>query len=205
MRRHPLSLDWKTLILLRWQCLQSVYRFNAIPVKISVVSSAKMEKSNVRSIHNAKRPTTTKTILKNKQKPQQSWKTHTFRFQNFLHNYSNQNSMVLVWKWKWKSVMSNSLRPHGLYSPRNSPGQNTGVGSLSLLQGVSPTQGSDPGLLHCRRTLYQLSHQGSPGLRTNIKTNGPELSPERKLTICNQLIFDNDATVTPRWGGEQSL
>ena len=44
------------------------------------------------------------------------------------------------------SVMSDSLRPHGLYSPWNSPGQNTGVGSLSLLQGIFPTQGSNPGL-----------------------------------------------------------
>ena len=49
-----------------------------------------------------------------------------------------------------------------LYSPWNSPGQNTGVGSLFLLQGISPTQGSNPGLLHCRRILYQLSHHGSP-------------------------------------------
>ena len=60
------------------------------------------------------------------------------------------------------SVMSDSLRPHGLYSPWNSPGQNTGVGSLSLLQGIIPTQGSNPGLLHCGRLLYQLSHKGSP-------------------------------------------
>ena len=60
------------------------------------------------------------------------------------------------------SVMSNSLRPHGLYSPWNSPGQNTGVGSLSLLQGIFPTQGSNPGLPHCRWILYQLSHKGSP-------------------------------------------
>ena len=60
------------------------------------------------------------------------------------------------------SVMSNSLWPHGLYSPWNSPGQNTGVGSLSLLQGIFPTQGSNPGLPHCRRILYQLSHKGSP-------------------------------------------
>ena len=58
--------------------------------------------------------------------------------------------------------MSGSLRPHGLYSPWDSPGQNTGVGSLSLLQGIFPTQGLKPGLLHCRWILYQLSHQGSP-------------------------------------------
>ena len=44
----------------------------------------------------------------------------------------------------------------------NSPGQNTGVGSLSLLQGIFPTQGSNPGLPHCRWILYQLSHKGSP-------------------------------------------
>ena len=50
----------------------------------------------------------------------------------------------------------------GLYSPWNSPGQNTGVGSLSLLQGVFPTQISNSGRPHCRRILYQLSHQGSP-------------------------------------------
>ena len=56
--------------------------------------------------------------------------------------------------------MSNSLQPHGLYSAWNSPGQNTGVGSLSLLQGIFPTQGSDPGLPHCRQILYQLSYQG---------------------------------------------
>ena len=60
------------------------------------------------------------------------------------------------------SVMSDSLWPHGLYSSWNSPGQNTGVGSCSLLQGIFPTQGSNPGLPHCRWILYQLSHKGSP-------------------------------------------
>ena len=50
--------------------------------------------------------------------------------------------------------MSNSLWPHGLYSPWNSLGQNTGVGSLSLLQGNFQTQGSNPGLPHWRQILY---------------------------------------------------
>jgi len=58
--------------------------------------------------------------------------------------------------------MSDSLRPHGLYSPRNSPGQNTGVGSLSLLQRIFSTQQLKAGLPHCRQILYQLSHKGSP-------------------------------------------
>ena len=58
--------------------------------------------------------------------------------------------------------MSDSLRPHVLYNPWNSPGCNTGVGSLPLFQGTFPTQGSNPGLLHCRWIIYQLSHQESP-------------------------------------------
>ena len=57
--------------------------------------------------------------------------------------------------------MSNSLRPHELYSPWNSPGQNTGAGSCYLLLGIFPTQGSNPGLLHCRWILYCLRHQRS--------------------------------------------
>ena len=60
------------------------------------------------------------------------------------------------------SVVADSLRPHGLYNPWNSPGQNTGVGSLSLLQGIFLTQESNQGLLHCRWILYQLGYWGSP-------------------------------------------
>ena len=56
----------------------------------------------------------------------------------------------------------------GLLSPWNSPGQNTGVGSLSFHQGISPTQGSNPGHPHCRRTLYQLSHKGSPRIMEKV-------------------------------------
>ena len=51
------------------------------------------------------------------------------------------------------SVESRSLRPRGLYSPWNSPGQNAGVGSLSFLQGIFPTQGLNRGLLHYRQIL----------------------------------------------------
>ena len=61
-----------------------------------------------------------------------------------------------------RSVVPNFLPPHGLCSLRNSPGQNTGVGSLSLLQGIFPTQESNLCLPHCRRIPYQLSYQGSP-------------------------------------------
>ena len=63
-----------------------------------------------------------------------------------------------------RSVVSDSLRPHRLYSPRNSPDQNTGVGSLSLLQWIFVTWESNQGLLHCKWILYQLSYQGAPPL-----------------------------------------
>ena len=62
------------------------------------------------------------------------------------------------------SVVFKSLRLHGLYSPWNSAGQNTGVDSLSLLQGSFPTQGLNLGFSHCRWIIYQLSYQGSPCL-----------------------------------------
>ena len=61
-----------------------------------------------------------------------------------------------------RSVVSDSLLSHGQYSSWNSPGQYTRVGSHSTLQEIFPTQGSNPGLPHCRQILYQLSHQGSP-------------------------------------------
>ena len=57
---------------------------------------------------------------------------------------------LLKWEWKWKSLSHVSL----FATPWNSPGQNTGVGSLSLLQGIFPTQGSNPGLPSCRQILY---------------------------------------------------
>ena len=78
----------------------------------------------------------------------------SFAFQNLLDCLS-----LFFEKWKKVKVVSDSLQPHGLYSPWNSPDQNTEVDSLSLLQGIFPTQGSNSGLPHCRQILYQLSHE----------------------------------------------
>ena len=63
--------------------------------------------------------------------------------------------------------MSNCCNPHGLQPtkllcPWDFPGKTTGVGCRFLLQGILPTQGSNPCLLQCRHILYRLSHQGSP-------------------------------------------
>ena len=75
-----------------------------------------------------------------------------------------QNFLLYIYYFESEShsVVSDSLKPHGLYSSWNSPDQITGVGSLSLLQGIFPTQGLSPGLPHCRRILYLLSQKGSP-------------------------------------------
>ena len=69
-------------------------------------------------------------------------------------------------------AVSFSLPPHGLepsrhLCPWDSPGKKTGVGCHSLLQGIFLTQGSNPGLPHCRWILYYLSHKGSPSLGVN--------------------------------------
>ena len=66
-----------------------------------------------------------------------------------------------------RSVVTDSLRPHGLQPtgllrPWDFPGKNTRVGCHFLLQGNFPTQRSNPGLPRCRQTLYCLSHKGSP-------------------------------------------
>ena len=80
---------------------------------------------------------------------------------SFLYNGYLLYRLVSYSESESHSVVSDSLWPHRLYSPWNSLGQNTGVGSLSLLQGIFWTQGSNPGLPCCRWILYKLSHQGS--------------------------------------------
>ena len=80
-----------------------------------------------------------------------------------------------------------TLWPHVLYSPWNFLGQNTGVGSLSLLQGIFPTQGSNPGLLHCRHILYQLSHKGSPSNSGELIYS--DIDPIRRSIFHNCCFF----------------
>ena len=93
------------------------------------------------------------------------------------------------------SVFSDSLRPNGLYSPWDSPGQNTRVGSLSLLQGIFPTQGSNPGLPHCRLSLYQLSHKGCSLVETQMSESHTE-ECWKKWTTATHLL---SALPCPPW------
>ena len=87
--------------------------------------------------------------------PPQYFSTHST-------NYSSRFTYVV--KSQSRSVVSNSLQPCELHSPWNSPGQNPGVGSLSLLQGIFPTHGSNPGLSHCINLSGTLFHQVLPSV-----------------------------------------
>ena len=82
------------------------------------------------------------------------------------------------------SVVSDSLQPHGLNSPRNSPGQNTGVSSYFLLKGIFPPQGSNPGLLHCRQSLPA----EPPGKPKNTGVG--------RLSLLQQIFLTQEST----WG-----
>ena len=82
--------------------------------------------------------------------PQREWLSGSVNF----HVYESESES--------HSAVSNSAAPWTIYSPWNSPVGNTGMSSRSLLQGIFTTQGLNPGLLHCRRIPYQLSHKGSP-------------------------------------------
>ena len=77
-------------------------------------------------------------------------------------NIWNPCSLLLSAESASRSVGSDSSWPCELYSPWNAPGQNNGVGSLSLLQGIFPTQGLNPVFPRCRQILYQLSHKERP-------------------------------------------
>ena len=97
-------------------------------------------------------------------------------------------------KFSIHSVMHDSLQIHVLYPARflcpwNSPGKKTVVGIHSLLQGIFPTQGLNPGLLHCRQILYHLSYQRSPwGSIMRVKTFSRIIGPEPLVTTEDKTI-----------------
>ena len=71
-----------------------------------------------------------------------------------------------------------------LLRPWDFPGKNTGVGCHFFLQGIFQTQGSNPGLPHCRQTLYRLSCQGSSHvILTSVKVS--------VVLICFSLIISD--------------
>ena len=107
----------------------------------------------------------------------------------FFHEikYSSTSSfwqpdmIFLILKWKSLSCVRLFVTPW----TGNSPGRNTGVGSISLLQGTFPTQESNPGLPHCRWILYQLSHKGSPFIFEWVDHHLPDLLDSKVIPVVN--------------------
>ena len=96
--------------------------------------------------------------------------------------------------------MSDSLQPHGLkptglLHPWDFPGKNTGVGCHFLLQGNFLTQGWNPGLLHCRQTLYHLSHEGS--LDSILKNR--DITLPTKVRLVKAMVFPVVMYVCKSW------
>ena len=139
------------------------------------------------------------------------WKTTCNKIMKTIPQYI---LLYVFFFWKWScSVVSDSLRPHGLYPTRfhrqwDFPGTNTGVGCHFLLQEIFPTQGLNPGLPHCRQMLLPSEPPGkSPGIfflkcslnnlwHTNIVT--------QTHTPILVLIYAFLATSNPRglWGSQ---
>ena len=99
-----------------------------------------------------------------------SWKEWVWN-QNIVTTVSTRLSLshldpvlLLAGSQSCPTLQPQRLQPTRLLCPWDSLDQSTGVGCHALLQRVFPTQGSNPGLLHCRWILYRLSHQGSPRL-----------------------------------------
>ena len=99
------------------------------------------------------------------------------------------------------SIISDSLRPYGLWPPRllcpwDSAGKNTGVVCHFLLQGIFPTQGSNPHL-YCTQILYHLSHQGSPVDSENSANSLTCLVAEMKCPLCTHRTYQWEGSPIP--------
>ena len=106
-------------------------------------------------------------------------------------------------KWKWKSLSHVWLFVTPWTIPWNSPGQNTGVGSLSLLQGIFPTQGSNTGLRHCRCILYQLSHNGNQNCQWLLRVYGVNAAIFINNSLSDNWNIKNSWLICPKeqaWG-----
>ena len=119
-------------------------------------------------------------MVKNLPAMQETW-LQSLGWKDSLEKEITTHSNILAWKIPWTEgpggLQSTESQRAGHFKSlsrarhfvtpwpirsMHSPGQNTGVGGCSLLQGIFPTQGLNTGLLHCRRILNQLSRKGSP-------------------------------------------
>ena len=97
------------------------------------------------------------------------------------------SSQTFYFTAQWKSLSRVQLFATPWTGPWNSLGQNTGVGTFSLLQGIFPTPGSNPGLPHCRRIIYQLSRQGSFLLSVHVRNMRSYLAEACSLLYSGSL------------------
>ena len=100
--------------------------------------------------------------------------------------------------------MSNSLRPHGLYGPWYSPGQNTGVGSCSFLQGIFPTQGSNLGLPHLQVDSLPAEPPGKPkntavGSLSLLQGILPTQELNQGLLHCRRILYQLSSQGSPEY------
>ena len=156
--RTEIPIPWVNPLPTRGQC-SSTYLFPFQPWGLSLGPSAL---SGHRVLQN--------TEFSRDIEPVGNGETEIDKEVEYTHTYTDIYTCAYIYmhvcmymkvKWKWKLLSHVSLWPNVLYSSLNSLGQNTGVGSLSLLQGIFPTQGWKPGFPDCGQILYQLSHKGS--------------------------------------------
>ena len=112
--------------------------------------------------------------------------------------HANLLTFKYLWKWKSWSCVQLFVSPYSLW---NSPGQNTGVDSLSILQGIFPTQRSNPRFPHCKWILYQLSHKGSLRILVSLSLlQGifPTQESNWGLLHCRQILYQLSYEGSPK-------
>ena len=117
-----------------------------------------------------------------------------------LESFGKGFCFEILYVYESRSVVPESLRPRGLQptrlllenllleNPWDSPDKNTGMDCHFPLQGIFPTQESNPGLLHCRQMIYRLSYEGSPLNLWSIQQLWV-VNVRLALQYCNQSIW----------------
>ena len=161
MERNSMFLGRKNQSLVNQSIMKmtllpnAIYRFNAIPIKIPMAFFTELEQKISQFIWYHKRPQRTKAVLRKKNG------TRGINLSDFRLYY--KAIVIKIFWWKWKSLIHVWLFVSPWNSPWNFPGQNTRMGTVSLLQVIFLIQELNEGLLQCRWILYQLSYQGSLG------------------------------------------